>query len=157
MCCGRAAKNCPSTDCAQFCNAPDMTQNIGTGTNTGIEVRASRIHGRGLFALKAFKPGDIVLRWDTSHLISKKDFAMLSSAEQHYTHPFDEERLIVVQPPARFVNHSCNNNTEVRDFCDVAICEIAPGEEITSSYSSDGSGSAFACSCGAENCRGSVN
>lgn len=133
-----------------------MTRNL-TGMEADIEVRPSRIHGTGLFALKAFKPGDIVLHWDVSHLISKEDLALLSSAEQHYTHPFDEQRLIVVQPPARFVNHSCNNNTEVRDFCDVAIREIAPGEEITSSYSSDGSGSVFVCSCGAPNCRGRVN
>ena len=126
-------------------------------TNADIEARPSLIHGMGLFARKAFEPGEIVLGWDLSRLIPKDEFALLSPAEQHYTHPLDEERLILVQPPERFVNHSCNNNTEVRNFCDVAIRRISPGEEITSNYSSDGSGSKFVCSCASENCRASVS
>ena len=133
-----------------------MTRNR-TYKETDIVVRPSRIHGKGLFARRLFETGETVLRWDVSQLIPKEDFALLSPTEQHYTHPFDEGRLVLVQPPARFVNHSCNNNTEVRDFCDVAIRQIAPEEEITSSYSSDGSGSEFICSCGSENCRGEVN
>jgi hypothetical protein len=111
----------------------------------------------GLFALRTFATGEVVLRWDLSQLIPKDEFALLSPAEQHYNHPFDEDRLILVQPPERFVNHSCNNNTEVRNFCDLAIRRISPGEEITSSYSSDESGSRFVCSCGSENCRGRVS
>jgi len=92
----------------------------------------------GLIARRAFEAGEIVLRWDVSRLISREDFALLSAAEQRYTHPFDKQRLVVVQPPERFLNHSCNNNTVVRDFCDVAIREVALGEEITSNYLSDG-------------------
>jgi hypothetical protein len=111
----------------------------------------------GLFALRTFEPGEVILLWDVSRLIPKDEFPLLSPAEQHYTHPFDEDRLILVQPPERFVNHSCNNNTEVRNFSDVAIRRISPGEEITSSYASDGSGSKFVCSCGSENCRRKVD
>jgi hypothetical protein len=110
----------------------------------------------GVFARSAFEPGEIVLRWDMSRLISKEECALLPDRERQYTHPFDAERMIVIQPPERFVNHSCNNNTVVRNFCDVAIRCIAPGEEITSDYSSDGSGSQFICSCGFENCRGEL-
>ena len=126
-------------------------------TKAEVEVRPSLIHGMGLLARRAFEPGEIVLRWDLSRLIPKDEFALLSPAEQHYTHPFDEERLILVQPPERFVNHSCDNNTEVRNFCDVARRRISSGEEITSSYASDGSGSKFVCSCSSENCRGSID
>lgn len=124
--------------------------------DTGVEVRRSPIHGMGLYAIRVFQPGEVVLRWDLSRIIRKQEFALLSETEQPYTHPFDEERLIVLQPPERFVNHSCNNNTEVREFCDVAIKAIVPGEEITSNYSSDGSGSKFVCSCAADNCRGKI-
>lgn len=126
-------------------------------TKADTEVRQSPIHGMGLFALRTFEPGEVILRWDLSRLIPKDEFPLLSSAEQHYTHPFDEDKLILVQPPERFVNHSCNNNTEVRNFSDVAIRRISPGEEITSSYASDGSGSKFVCSCGSENCRRKVD
>ncbi len=121
-----------------------------------IEVRPSSIHGNGVFAKRTFKPGEVILRWDVSRLIDKADVSLLPETERHYTHPYDNDRLVLVQPPERFVNHSCNNNTEVCDFCDVAIRYIAPGEEITSNYSSDGPGSQFICSCGSENCREKV-
>ncbi|HYP54112.1 MAG TPA: SET domain-containing protein [Pyrinomonadaceae bacterium] len=131
-----------------------MTQE--TGASEDVEVRSSPIHGRGVFARRAFRAGEVVLRWNLSRLITKEEFASLPESERVYTHPFDEQRLVVVQPPERYVNHSCGNNTAVRDFRDVAVRDIPPGEEITSDYSSDDSGSNFECSCGAANCRGTV-
>jgi SET domain-containing protein len=125
-------------------------------TTENVEIRQSGIQGRGLFALRTFAPGDIVLRWDTSHTIPSDKLFSLSEEERRYTHPLDEQRTLIVQPPERFVNHSCSNNTEVRDFCDVAISRIEVGEEITSDYGSDGSGVSFKCLCGTENCRGMI-
>src|ERR1044072_4134784 len=99
-----------------------------------VEIRQSGIHGQGLYARREFAPGEVVLRWDTSKLISREEQSLLPVDERKYTHPFDETRMMVVQPPERFVNHSCDNNTVVRDFCDVAIKPIAVGDEITSDY-----------------------
>lgn len=124
--------------------------------NDRVEVRQSGIHGRGLYALREFAPGDVVLRWNTSKLITREEQSALPEDERKYTHPFDETRMMVVQPPERFVNHSCDNNTVVRDFCDVAIKPIAIGDEITSDYGADGSGVSFQCLCGSGNCRGIV-
>jgi len=121
-----------------------------------VEVRASCIHGRGVFALRAFKAGEVVLRWDVSQTLPREGVASLPEQERVYTHPFDAERVILVRPPERYVNHSCDSNTVVRGFCDVAVRDIAAGEEVTSDYSLDGSGASFACACGAEGCRGSV-
>jgi SET domain-containing protein len=121
-----------------------------------LEARPSSIHGSGLFALRVFEAGEIVLRWDVSHLISNEQLSSLTEHERKYTHPFDEKTTILMQAPACLVNHCCDNNTVVRDFCDVAIRRIEAGEEITSDYSSDGSGSGFDCSCGSKNCRGAV-
>jgi SET domain-containing protein len=125
-------------------------------TTSEVEVRPSKIQGQGLYALRAFAPGEIVLRWDLSHTISPELFKTLAPDERRYTHPLDEHRILVVQPPERFVNHSCDNNTEVRDFCDVAVVPIASGDEITSDYGSDGSGLRFECVCGSRKCRGVV-
>ena len=122
-----------------------------------VEVRKSSIHDLGLYALRDFRAGEIVLRWNLSRLISRDELISLPEEERKYTHPFDAERILIVQPPERYVNHSCDNNSEVRDFSDVAIRNIAAGEEITSDYSTDKSGSKFYCSCGAENCRGRVS
>jgi SET domain-containing protein len=125
-------------------------------TTEGVEVRQSRTQGKGLYASKAFAPGEVVLRWDLSKTISREQLASLSPDELRYTHPLDNERVLIVQPPERFVNHSCNNNTEVRDFCDVAIVPIECGDEITSDYGSDGSAVSFECQCGCTNCRGVI-
>ena len=121
----------------------------------GIEIKASSIEGVGVFARREFKTGEIVLRWDVSRVIDKEEAASLSETEKRYTHPCGG-RVLVVQPPERYVNHSCDNNTEVRNFCDVAIRDIVPGEEITGNYSTDGGGLAFDCRCQAANCRGVI-
>ena len=121
-----------------------------------VEVRASGIQGRGLYALREFNAGEIVLRWDLSHTIPNEQVASLTEAERRYTHPLEDQRTLIVQPPERFVNHSCRNNTEVRDFSDVALRRIEVGEEITSDYGSDGSGVRFDCLCGSDNCRGRI-
>lgn len=129
---------------------------VMTISTTDVEVRDSGIQGRGLYALRDFNVGDVVLRWDLSHTISTGDLAQMSVDERRYTHPLDDDKTIIVQPPERFVNHSCNNNTEVRDFCDIAIEIIRVGDEITSDYGTDGSVVQFDCLCGSENCRGRI-
>ena len=125
-------------------------------SDDGVGVRESGIQGRGLYALREFNAGEIVLRWDLSHTIPNEQVVSLTEAERRYTHPLDDNRTLIVQPPERFVNHSCRNNTEVRDFCDVALRRIEVGEEITSDYGSDGSGVRFDCLCGSDNCRGRI-
>jgi SET domain-containing protein len=133
-----------------------MTSKPKIRAGRDVAVRESPIHGWGVYAVRAFEAGEVVLRWDVSRRLTGAELASLPEEERRYTHPFDGETAILVQPPERYVNHSCDNNTEVRDFCDVAVRHIAPGEEVTSDYSADGSGSRFACSCGAVNCRGVV-
>ena len=125
-------------------------------TTEGVEVRQSKIQGRGLYALRSFATGEVLLRWDLSQTISREQLGSLSPDELRYTHPLDNDRVLIVQPPERFVNHSCNNNTEVREFCDVAIAPIECGDEITSDYGSSGSAVSFECQCGSTNCRGVI-
>ncbi len=117
-----------------------------------IEVRRSQINGRGVFALRAFAEGEVVLTWDTSRLIARAAKQALPAEEQHYLFPFDEKSFVLMQPPARYVNHSCDNNTDVRGFSDVAVRAIAPGEEITSNYFTQAAQTTFECRCGSSNC-----
>jgi hypothetical protein len=107
----------------------------------------------GMFALRDFQAGETVLPWDTSLRLAKDALNDLSDNERLYTHPFDENTVIVVQPPERLANHSCGNNIVVRKFCDVAVRNTSAGEEITSDYSTDGSGLRFRCFCGDVNCQ----
>lgn len=121
-----------------------------------VEIRRSGIDGRGVFALRPFNAGEVVLRWDISKRVPRGEASALPDAEKNYLHPYDEESFVVVQPPERYVNHSCENNTWVRDFCDVAVRDISAGEEITSDYELDGAGLKFECRCGSAKCRGSI-
>lgn len=121
-----------------------------------VEIKRSGIDGLGAFALRPFKAGEVVLRWDVSKRVLRRRAADLPDAEKNYLHPYDKESLLVVQPPERYVNHSCDNNTEVRNLCDVAVRDIQAGEEITSDYETDGAGLKFECRCGTVKCRGSI-
>jgi hypothetical protein len=121
-----------------------------------VETKLSSIHKQGVFALRGFCIGEVVLRWDTSVCISSIETDTIQDTEKGYLHPYSSDRLILVQPPERYVNHSCSHNTEVHNFCDVAIRDIAPGEEITSNYETDGAGHIFKCQCGSPECRGMI-
>ena len=97
-----------------------------------------------------------MLRWDTSQRVSKKTVANNRGSDDAYLHPHDADSMFVVQIPERYVNHSCDYNTEVMNFMDVAIRDISVGEEITSNYETDGAGLSFQCGCGSPNCRGTI-
>ena len=62
----------------------------------------------------------------------------------------------LMQPPEKYVNHSCEANTEVKNHCDVAIRYIKKGDEITSDYNKKGSFVSFICKCGSKRCRGII-
>ena len=117
-----------------------------------LELKESKISGKGVFATRCFQPGEVVIKWDISQRISAKNFETLSEAERQKTIPLDSGDFILMQPPASFVNHSCSPNTEVRDFSDIAVRVIEEGEEVTSDYSGYSSVS-FKCNCGQASCR----
>jgi SET domain-containing protein len=114
-----------------------------------VAVKKSRIEGKGVFAARDIRKDEVVLKWDLSQKLGKKDFLKLP--EKKYV-SYSRGKLTMMQPPERYVNHSCNPNTKVKDFCDVASRSIKKGEEITSDYSAD-SLEGFKCNCGSENCK----
>ena len=121
----------------------------------GITSHPSPICGRGIFADRLFLAGETVIKWDRNTLVPRDRLDNVPLESRHFLVPFDEQNFLQLVGPERFMNHSCNSNTRVRDFCDVAIRDIAPGEEITADYGLDGSASVgFQCTCGADNCRG---
>ena len=63
----------------------------------------------------------------------------------------NDQMYFLMQIPERYVNHSCNANTFVKNNSDIAIRDIKKGEEITSNYS-DSEPLDFECKCGSENC-----
>jgi hypothetical protein len=122
-----------------------------------IIIKDSKIEGKGVFADRKFQKGEVVLKWDTSRILGQDEVDELDEHEKRYLSPF-HGKFLLQNPPARYVNHSCDPNTKVVDECsDVAIRDIKKGEEITSDYSLFNiPGPAMRCKCGSKKCRGII-
>jgi len=120
-----------------------------------IIVKKSKITGQGIFAERNFKKGEVVLKWNPKPL-KKSDIKNLSKKERTYVAIIDK-KYYLMQPPERFVNHSCESNTKPKDNCDVAIRDIKKGEEITSDYGDMEGLEGFRCRCGSKSCKGIIH
>lgn len=113
--------------------------------------------GRGLFAGRAYLPGELILvffgtRFDRTHGIHDTESGanLLQTGWRTY---------ILPEPPAIFANHSCNPNTGLKKGRRlVAIRPIAVGEEIRFDYSTTMAEDfwTMACRCDDPACRGVV-
>lgn len=124
-------------------------------TDDDIEVQRSPISGLGIFATRDFEPGEVVLLWNTEKLVRREDLEQVPPEERHYLLDYDADHYFIVQPPQRYINHSCDANTTMGHLCDIAVRKIQEGEEITSDYGQF-SLVPFTCCCGAKNCRGKI-
>ena len=124
-----------------------------------VYTAASPIHGMGVFSAAPFSPGEIVLKIDDSRVVT--DANPLNPAQGEFEHHCDYlagGKVVLMQPPERFINHRCDPNTYVRTIAGdryvIALREIRPGEEITYDYCINGDGdTAWDCSCGSPECR----
>jgi GNAT superfamily N-acetyltransferase len=124
-----------------------------------VSTAASPIHGTGVFSAAPFSPGEIILKIDDSRVVT--DANPLNPAQGEFEHHCDYlagGKVVLMQPPERFINHRCDPNTYVRTIAGdryvVALREIRPGGEITYDYCINGnSDTAWDCSCGSPQCR----
>jgi len=111
-------------------------------------VKKSKIHGKGVFANRDFKKGEIIVKWEYRELtecqaqrISKNDLPYLNKISGKY---------LLMDAPGKYVNSSCNPNTFPIEMCDVALRDIKKGEEITTDYGNSNP-EEFICNC--QKCR----
>src|SRR5688572_9591988 len=122
------------------------------------------IHGKGLVAVRPILKGEIVSRLEPdqpTYLIS--DVMTWTQEEQdkllHYGYQYREDKIIEEQGVEKYMNHSCDPNTEwLDDDTMIASRDIEPGEEITFDYATTEVTIPFEmqCRCGAATCRGLV-
>jgi hypothetical protein len=126
-----------------------------------VEVRSSPIQGLGLFMLRDVRAGERirqvnVVREITSDCPLRPD---LGERAEHCDYP--DGKVVLIGPPDRHLNHSCDPNTYIvyeADSCFiVARRDIPAGQEITCDYSLNVTGGdSWPCNCGADRCRGQI-
>ncbi len=139
-----------------------------------IEVRNSRVHGLGVFALRRIRKGTRVIEY-LGERISHKEADRrydLKEANDNHTFLFIVDGRTVIDAgvngnAARFINHTCGPNcesvTQNRRVFIEAIRTIEPGEELAYDYQIEWDpqdppdiDEIFACRCGSTECRGTM-
>jgi SET domain-containing protein len=139
-----------------------------------IEVRPSRVHGRGVFATARIPKGGRVIEYTGARLPWKiaQDLPPHDPAQPYHTFYFSLENGDVIDAAdggnkARWINHSCAPNCESEEkesrIWIYALRTIEAGEELFYDYRivpaeprSKELEKHFACFCGATTCRGSM-
>lgn len=122
-----------------------------------IEIKSCAL-GRGLFATRAFGAGERILKF-TGPVISLEEAIAKGEAEANPLQ-FDHDRYLDLEPPAVFLNHSCEPNTGISaGHWLIALRPLAAGEELRYDYSTTMHENRWtmACLCGAPICRGKVS
>jgi hypothetical protein len=139
-----------------------------------FEVRHSRVHGHGVFALRRIRKATNVIEYLGERVSPELADARYAGkhAQDGHTFLFTVDRKTVIDAgvdgnEARFVNHGCDPNCQTvqtgsRIFIE-ALRTIRPGEELAYDYrikrdADDPADidSVFRCLCGAKNCRGTM-
>lgn len=139
-----------------------------------LEVRHSRVHGRGVFALRDIRKGTRIIEYLGDRISHKEADARYEHHDKNDNHTFlfIVDRRTVIDAgaggnDARFINHGCDPNcesdtTQRRVFID-AIRNIARGEELNYDYrigrergDPPNVDEIYACRCGAKKCRGTL-
>lgn len=118
-----------------------------------IVVKKSRIHGKGIFANRDFKKGEIVTRWDKSNDLTRTEIRKLPKHLRNHICEIEGGKYIIQKKPYCYVNHSCKPNTKEGKGFDIAIRNIKKGEEITSNYGKSYFGETIECECGSKSCK----
>ena len=118
--------------------------------------------GFGVIATRAIPAGTIV--WVPDPLdqrISIEEARRLGplfqGALRHWTFWEETDDLILLWDHARYVNHSCDANCLGGGFdFELAVRDIAAGEELTDDYATFGYAIELPCACNTSQCRGWV-
>ena len=126
-------------------------------------VRASPIHGQGLFATRPIARGEIVAV-KGGHVLTGAQWAGLAPTLGAAEIQISEDLFIApVTQTARdgsmlYTNHSCDPNLAIQgQIVLVAMRDVAPGEELTIDWATTDDGDyEMPCRCGSARCRGTV-
>lgn len=122
-----------------------------------VEVRKSPIQGTGVYSLKNFIEGEIILSIDDSQVVT--DPSTLPDEDNEYNCDYlDNGKVVLMKDPERSINHSCDPSTYIKTIDGIrkviAKKNIKIGDEITFDYAINGENEgSFVCRCGSDRCR----
>ncbi len=152
-----------------------LTNTTDTPAALACEVRQSSIHGNGVFALRPIEAGDCIVEYHGERIEWDEATRRTEQGGGPMSHTFffslADGRVIDGGSggnEARYINHACEGNCEALEDDDgrvfiYALCDIAPGEELTYNYAliyderhTPAVKKAFACRCGTPGCTGTM-
>lgn len=142
------------------------------GLNPKLDIRDSKIQGKGIFTKVPFKKGDRIwvtnLPEQSSVIMDDEEFAAFRKRCTEEGKEWDavaigdgKHRVGIVsrdEDPSNYGNHSCGPNTAPADDGNrVALRNIEAEEELTIDYGQFSEvGWEMICNCGSKNCKGTV-
>jgi hypothetical protein len=122
-----------------------------------VAVRVAGDKGLGVFALRAFAPGEFIFRRRHRRVIANRDIALLSADDRRHLCELDWQTSAVLLAPGCYLNHSCAPNAIRKGVNVYAWSDIGPGDEITIDYRLNAfDGERWECRCGSATCLGYV-
>lgn len=107
-----------------------------------------------MFAAKDFTKSEKVYSFEKGKIVNASDIRNVSQKNKRYLDKIGDNEFEIVEPPARYVNHSCNPNVIEKERTAYALKNIKRGEEITIDYDKIAYlEKPLKCHCGSENCR----
>jgi SET domain-containing protein len=128
-----------------------------------LEIRASKIHRRGVYALERIPARRKVMEY-TGERINRRETKIRGQGDLTYLFTLDNYWTIdgaVGGSGAEIINHSCEPNLRTcilrGHILYFSKRLIKPGEELTVDYRFSDKIERVKCRCGAKNCRGTIN
>lgn len=129
-----------------------------------LEARPSRIHRWGVYTLERIPAGRKVIEYTGEKISRRETKRRGDERDLHYLFTLNSYWSIdgsVGGSGAEFINHSCAPNVYARivrnHILYIAKRTIEPGEELLIDYRFEKDMETVPCSCGASNCRGTIN
>jgi len=145
-------------------NTKVTKKNASSYRSIKTEIRISDTEGRGLFAKKPIRKGEIV-SVRGGHIITRQMEKKIKKPDGYWGYPIADEVVLgplnkqEVESVMMFLNHSCEPNVGILgQIIFVAMRNIDSGEELTIDYAMFGANKKpMRCNCLSSNCRGIIN
>ena len=126
-----------------------------------VEVRDKSLNGKGIFSKEDIKKGEIVFI-KGGHILTRNE--IFSSGIINSYFPISDEYYLGAKKKEEedkiklYQNHSCDPNVGLHgEITFVAMRDIHKDEELTVDYAFiDNEDYSFKCTCGSDNCRGTI-